>query len=145
MQPRDPEYDRFGPWIIEISPDDPAPPLFVPFLDRTEEPRLSLKVPRQIERRRAHPGMDLYDYVVNLYEEDMLILMRVGPEVEARALRYRDIGSLRVREDLCAGGSGWQPSMAPMSCLTTPSQARWWAASSTWFGNATCRPDQRPH
>ncbi len=37
-----PEYDRFGPWIIEISALDPPPPLFQPYLTRQETPLLDI-------------------------------------------------------------------------------------------------------
>ena len=103
MNQRDPEYDRFGPWVIEISDEDPPPPLFVPHLTRTEEPLLSIKIPRKISRREAHPGMDLYDYVVSLYEEDMVVLERVEREVQARTIRYRDVKHLSMRDELLRG------------------------------------------
>lgn len=103
MNQRDPEYDRFGPWVIEISDEDPPPPLFVPHLTRDETPLLSLKIPRKISRRDAHPGMDLYDYVVSLYDEDMLVLERIERQVEARTIRYREIQHLSLREELLRG------------------------------------------
>ncbi len=103
MSGRDQEYDRFGPWVIEISAADPAPRLFEPHLTRTDAPLLAVKIPRKIARREAHPGMDLYDYVVSLYEDDMLILRRADRAVQADTITYRDIQHLRVREDLLRG------------------------------------------
>ena len=100
---RDPEYDRFGPWVIEISELDPLPPLFLPFLTREEKPLLSVKIPRQIERRNAHPGMNLYDYLVTLYEEDLIILQRDGEEVRQERFFYHDIQFLRYSENLLKG------------------------------------------
>ncbi len=103
MNQRDPEYDRFGPWVVEIGDEDPAPPLFVPHLTRSEAPLLSLKIPRRISRREAHPGMDLYDYVINLYEEDLVVLERVDHDVQVHEIRYGDIKYLTLREDLLRG------------------------------------------
>lgn len=103
MNQRDPEYDRFGPWVIEISEEDPPPPLFVPHLARTETPLLSLKIPRRISRREAHPGMDLYDYLVSLYDADMVVLQRVEHQVRSRTIRYRDIRSMWLHEELLRG------------------------------------------
>jgi hypothetical protein len=103
MNQRDPEYDRFGPWVIEVSDEDPPPPLFVPHLTRTEDPLLSIKIPRKISRREAHPGMDLYDYMVSLYEEDMVVLEREEREVKARTIRYRDVQHLSLRDELLRG------------------------------------------
>jgi len=97
------EYDRFGPWSIEISGEDPPPPLFVPYLARTEPTLLSIKIPRRIERRDARPGMDLYDYLVCLYEDDLVVLRRVGSEVRSETCRYRDVQHLRVARHLLRG------------------------------------------
>ena len=103
MSMRDPEYDRFGPWIIEISEADPPPPLFLPHLTREETPLLSIKIPRKIDRRDARPGMNLYDYMINLYQEELVILERVGNDVRSEAFFYRDIHWLRYGEHLLKG------------------------------------------
>jgi hypothetical protein len=103
MNMRDPEYDAFGPWIIEISELDPPPPLFRPYLTREEIPLLSIKIPRKIERRLAHPGMNLYDYMVTLYQEDFVILQRVENDVRSEAFYYRDIQYIRYGEHLLKG------------------------------------------
>ena len=103
MSRRDREYDRFGPWAIEISDEDPLPRLFAPHLGRTELPRLAVKIPRRITRREAHPGMDLYDFLVCLYEDDLLVLRRVGREVAGDTVAYRDIRQIRVTQDLLRG------------------------------------------
>ncbi|NCF65903.1 MAG: hypothetical protein GWP61_08010 [Chloroflexi bacterium] len=100
---RDPEYDSFGPWIIEISELDPPPPLFLPYLTREENPLFSIKIPRKIDRRAAHPGMNLYDYLVTLYQEDFVILKRVGDEVSSEAFFYKEIQHLRHSEHLLKG------------------------------------------
>ena len=97
------EYDRFGPWAIEISEEDPPPRLFEPHVTRPEEPLLAIKVPRHIERRNAHPGMDLYDYLVCLYQDDLLVLQRVGQEVRSQSCRYGDVKHLRVTRSLLRG------------------------------------------
>jgi hypothetical protein len=103
MTVRNPEYDRFGPWVIEISAEDPPPSLFEPHLTRSEAPLLAVKIPRKIARRDAHPGMHLYDYVVSLYERDLQVLQRQGQDVRAVTIAYRDVQHLRVREDLLRG------------------------------------------
>ncbi len=100
---RDPEYDRFGPWVLEISEEDPPPPLFLPYLTREETPLFSVKIPRKIERRDASPGMNLYDYMVSLYEDDLVILQRVGDAVRSFVFLYRDVKYVRLEEDLLKG------------------------------------------
>jgi hypothetical protein len=103
MSQRDPEYDRFGPWVIEISEEDPPPPLFLPHLTRPERPLLSIKIPRKVSRREAHPGMDLYDYVVSLYEEDMVVLERVDRQVAEQVIRYHELQYVSLRDELLRG------------------------------------------
>lgn len=100
---RDPEYDRFGPWILEISESDTLPPLFEPFFPREEDPLYCVKIPRPMDRRDLSPGMNMYDYVVALYEVDLLILERDGENVKTLSILYSDIVALRHSEDLLSG------------------------------------------
>jgi hypothetical protein len=111
---RDPEYDRFGPWVIEISDDDPVPPLFAGHVSEASDVILSIKVPRKVARRDAAPGMDLYDYVVQLHEQTLAIHERVHSTVRSHTVAYREIQQLRVSEHLLrgellldAGGAGY--------------------------------------
>jgi hypothetical protein len=70
------EFDAFGPWVLRVRSADEVPPLY----RQTElDPpafRLVLKVPRRIERRDAHPGMDLYDCLIAVGDELLTIMMR---------------------------------------------------------------------
>ena len=97
------EFNSFGPWIYEISESTPMPPLFEPHISRDKTPLLSIKIPGKIERRNAKPGMNLYDYVVNLYKEDLLILERAGNKVKINSFHYEKIESLSLMKDLLQG------------------------------------------
>ncbi|WP_052720588.1 hypothetical protein [Actinoplanes rectilineatus] len=70
-----PEFDRFGPWIDEVHDAGDLPRLYQGALDPAAY-RLVLKVPRDIERRNAHPGMHLYDYVLAVDPEHLTVLRR---------------------------------------------------------------------
>lgn len=100
---RDPEYDRFGPWVLEISNEDPIPPLFVSWMTRDEAPLFSIKIPRPDERRNLEPGMNMYDYVVSLYESDLHVLERNENDVNEQSIPYKDIVAIRHKEDLLDG------------------------------------------
>lgn len=100
---RDREYDRFGPWALQISDEDPPPPLFEPHLRAFETPLLAVKIPRRIERRDAQPGMDLYDVVVSLYARDVDVLRRVDGGVQRETFAYDEVELVHVREDLLHG------------------------------------------
>lgn len=97
------EYDRFGPWILNINEKDTVPPLFAPYLADKAAPLLGLKIPRDIERRHAHPGMNLYDYVLYCYAENLLVLERQGDTVAVNDFNYDEIESIQVTEDLLSG------------------------------------------
>lgn len=103
MDAREREYAGFGPWAIEISDEDPPPPLFASYLTRSETPLLSVKIPRHLERRQARPGMDLYDHLVSLYEDDLVLLQRVDHDVRFDTYPIRDVQHLRVTSCLLLG------------------------------------------
>jgi hypothetical protein len=118
MDERQHEYHRFGPWAIEVTDEDPAPPLFRPYLTRSEPALLSIKIPRHVERRNARPGMDLYDYLVCLYEDGLVVMQRAGQqrgdrrragqersgdEVRVETVRYQDVQYVAVGQDLLRG------------------------------------------
>jgi hypothetical protein len=116
------EYDRFGPWVIEISTEDPPPPLFLPYLTRAEPALLGVKVPRRIERRNARPGMDLYDWLICLHDDELIVLQRVGHEVHTRACRLREVQHVRVSRTLLRGnihlGLAHEPIDLPYSTVS---------------------------
>ncbi|MFN8520572.1 MAG: hypothetical protein U0667_14540 [Chloroflexota bacterium] len=97
------ELDHFGPWVLEVGPSDPPPPLFLPHLDPTREPLLAIKVPRPIERRDVRPGMDLYDYLLCLYPDGIVVLRRDGREVRRWACGYQDVGWVSLSRALLQG------------------------------------------
>ncbi|MFI1990895.1 hypothetical protein [Actinoplanes sp. NPDC020271] len=70
------EYDTFGPWIDEVRTTADLPRLY---RDAGLDPaafELVLKVPRNIERRNATPGMHLYDALIALDVETLTVLHR---------------------------------------------------------------------
>ena len=97
------EYDAFGPWIYEIDEDHPLPPLFVPCVEHPETYRLLFKVPRDIERRKATPDMDLYDYVVGVDDSGIRVWSRREKAVETDYLPLREIGGIRLYQWLLKG------------------------------------------
>ncbi|MEU4161514.1 hypothetical protein [Actinoplanes sp. NPDC026670] len=72
------EFDAFGPWIDEVRTADDLPRLYRNAGLDPATCRLVLKVPRDIERRNANPGMHLYDYLLALDDETLTVLWRTG-------------------------------------------------------------------
>jgi hypothetical protein len=99
----DSEYHAFGPWIIEVTEEYPLPPLFIPYLKDSQNSLMLIKVPRNIDRRDAKPGMDLYDYVICMYETYGYILKRNNKEVEEIKFYYDQVKGLENYKDLLLG------------------------------------------
>lgn len=97
------EYDRFGPWILEVNEKHGMPPLFESYVNSGDPPVLCIKIPRDIERRKAHPGMHLYDYVLSMFNDRLQVLERQGDTVNAIDVRPEDIRCIEVQEDLLTG------------------------------------------
>ena len=98
------EYNAFGPWAYEISEKYPLPPLFAPYFTADDKAVIKIKIPREIERRNAEPGMDLYDYVVALYEDRILILKREDGTVLEKQIPLKEFKGVRIYQNLLKGG-----------------------------------------
>lgn len=103
------EFDAFGPWIDEVRTADDVPPLYDDHpLDLTTT-RLVLKVPRNMSRRDAQAGMDLYDHLLVMGSDSLTSLSRVtGPEpggvrYTERTVRYDDVVAVRDQVSLLDG------------------------------------------
>jgi len=97
------EYDRFGPWIIEITDIDEIPDRFLPVCDQIGDADLVFKIPRPIERRNARVGDDLYEYVVRLGDAGVEIHRHVGDGIETVRAGYDEIVGLAIVSDLLFG------------------------------------------
>lgn len=94
------EYDRFGPWIDDVTTPDEVPPLYRDHPLDLERARMVLKVPRNISRRNATPDMDLYDHLLVLDDAGLTVLSRRLGEGSRRApvARGYDVTSVRYSE-----------------------------------------------
>jgi hypothetical protein len=97
------EYDAFGPWIYEVNEEHPMPPLFAPYYKSLDNSLMVIKIPRNLERRNARPDMDLYDYVISLYEDSICILKRVDEHVEEMRAHYSSIVGIEDHRRLLKG------------------------------------------
>ena len=88
---RNKEYDAFGPWIYEIDEEHDVPGIFRNYCNEDDKQLMLIKIPREIERREASPGMDLYDYLIGAYDTHIRILKRTGKKVNERTVYYDNI------------------------------------------------------
>ncbi|SFF87414.1 hypothetical protein SAMN05421541_12733 [Actinoplanes philippinensis] len=98
-----PEFDRFGPWIDEVRTFDEMPRLYRRAGLDPSAYRLVLKVPRDIERRNAHPGMHLYDYLIAVDEETLTVLTRRDDGYDTHRVAHDRIAAIADSVRLLSG------------------------------------------
>jgi hypothetical protein len=89
------EYDAFGPWIDEVRDPSQVPRVFRGHPLDLDAASLVLKVPRNIVRRDATPSMHLYDALLALDADGLLVLSRTGDDVAARRVPLASIVALQ--------------------------------------------------
>lgn len=97
------EYDAFGPWIYEVRSEEDVPRLFRSYPLDLADAVLTIKVPREIERRDANPAMDLYDVLLSLGAEKVTVLRRRGREYDFREFPYEELQGVTELTDLLNG------------------------------------------
>lgn len=97
------EYDAFGPWIYKITEKHAMPALFLPYYKEKQDHLMLIKIPRDIERRKAKPDMDLYDYVIGMYEDYGYILKRKDKDIEEITFNYDEVESIENYRSLLLG------------------------------------------
>lgn len=94
------EYDAFGPWIYDIKSERDVPRRFRANYAEHRDARFLLKVPRDIERREAHPGMDFYSTVLAVGDAGVS-LMRAEPDaVTTQTLSWDQIAAVKSYTNL---------------------------------------------
>ena len=88
------EYDAFGPWIYDIKDERDTPKRFRAACERHHGARFLLKAPRGIERRDAHPGMDLYVAVLAVHDHGASFMRLTGEDVVAQDVVWDDVAAI---------------------------------------------------
>jgi len=96
------EYDAFGPWIIKIKNQEEIPGLFDEYIKYDETSHI-YKVPRDITRREARPGDQLYRSIISFEENQLIFLKSSNGLVTQQIIEYRNIESIQNRVDLLNG------------------------------------------
>lgn len=87
------EYHGFGPWLIEIKSEGEIPQQYLSQKDRILAAEFSFKVPVKVDRHRLRPGMLMYNTIVCIYSDRLLIFKMEGDqlndyEMPLDAVRY---------------------------------------------------------
>lgn len=94
------EYDAFGPWIIEVRTEAEMPKHFRLGYDAHKNARYLIKVPIDVERREARPGMSLYRYVIAIHEEGATMMRLVNEQIVSSRVKWADVVALRRSTNL---------------------------------------------
>jgi hypothetical protein len=100
---RSAEFDSFGPWVDRVRDATEVPGLYRDYPLDFSTSRLVLKVPRNISRRDAQPTMDLYDHLVVVEPEALIVLSRANAGYTRSVFGYADIVALTDTVDLVDG------------------------------------------
>lgn len=85
------EYAAFGPWVDDVVDAAGVPRLYRDHPIDFARTELVLKVPRNIARRDAHPGMDLYDALVVVDADRTTVLTRAGNTYTTRSVPHASL------------------------------------------------------
>ena len=96
------EYDAFGPWILKIKNQEEVPPLFDKYIQYDETSRF-YKIPKNITRREARPGDELYKSLIAFEENQLVFLKRSKDLLSKQIIEYRNIECIQNRVDLLNG------------------------------------------
>lgn len=96
------EYDAFGPWIIKIKNQEEVPCLFDEYIKYNATSHI-YKIPKDITRREARPGDQLYKSIILFDESKLLFLKSTHDLVTQQIIEYRNIESIQNRVDLLNG------------------------------------------
>ena len=88
------EHSAFGPWVYQIGANHIVPPLFAQYANTLAGALMAFKIPRHIDRRKARYYKDLYDAVVGIYEDYVLILRRSGTSVGETRVDIRQVQAI---------------------------------------------------
>ena len=94
------EYDAFGPWIYEIKNEQGTPKRFRAACRDHYGARFLLKIPCNVERRNARPGMDLYAAVLAVHDDRVSIMRLAAESVATEDHAWREVAALESYKDL---------------------------------------------
>ena len=116
------EYDAFGPWIYNIKAERDTPKRFRAACERHHGARFLLKAPRAIERRDAHPGMDLYVAMLAVHDDGVSFMRLTDEGVSRTGSRLgRGRRASRATPISCTpAGRSCCATAAPSASSTTP-------------------------
>lgn len=97
------EYDAFGPWVYEIDDKHPMPQNFRTHIDLATNAKMMIKIPVNEDRRKMRPEMILYDQVVCVYDNRLMLYRYVNGKIEVKQIDYAGIEAIETDMSLLKG------------------------------------------
>jgi len=94
------EYNGFGPWLLPVGSEEAIPQQFMAYKDKILDGDYSFKVPIKEERRKLRPGMLMYNSLLSIHKDSLLILRITDEGLEADDVTYEEIRCLTISKDL---------------------------------------------
>lgn len=94
------EYYDFGPWLIEVKELEDIPQQYLTKRQTILDAGFCFKVPIKKEWRNTHPGMLLYNSVIAIHRDKIVILKAVNGEVEETDIAVEDVRYIVHSTDL---------------------------------------------
>lgn len=85
------EYQHFGPWLLEIKSKDDIPQQYLNKQKLILESTYSFKVPINKDRRKVRQGTLLYNQVIALYPDKIVILSIKNNKIKTKEMLTNDI------------------------------------------------------
>ncbi len=94
------EYNAFGPWLIEVKDEEEIPQQFLSHRDKIMASDYCFKVPVKVDRHRLRPGMLMYNTVVCIYQDKLLILKASADSLTDYEIPYKEIRYITSSREL---------------------------------------------
>lgn len=94
------EYNAFGPWLTVIGTVDDIPQQYLSHKEMILKADYCFKVPVNVSRRKLRPGMLMYNTVVGIFEDRLMILKSTNDGITEYTISFEEIRSLSVSRNL---------------------------------------------
>lgn len=94
------EYNGFGPWLIEIKVIEEVPQQYMTYKDAIMAADISFKVPVKVDRHKLRPGMLMYNRVVSIFSDHLMLFEASNDGVEKHEISFDAIRYLTASRNL---------------------------------------------
>ncbi|WP_022943160.1 hypothetical protein [Psychromonas hadalis] len=94
------EYDKFGPWLLQVKSIQDIPHQYFEHQDTILAAKYCFKIPIKEDRRALHAGMLLYNKLIIIDEQRIVEFSVVNDQIITHELLFKDVQYLIHQGDL---------------------------------------------